>query len=375
MSYEPPPGDTASAGKQDGPRLSEDEVGRRVLRRAAAYGVPLPTILVVAAVGVVVYLGGKLLYTIRDVVFLFLTASFIAVLIDPLVVAVQGRVKRRGIAVAIVTLWAVIVFAGLAVLFGYPLLTGLTRFAADLPRYVASAQHGRGFVGHLIRRYHLVSWFQKNLPKFETFIHDLAGPAVRVGKGAVALVVEIGLVIALVLLLLLEAPKMRTALLESLPQERAEHLKQLGNEVSSSLSGFLVGDLITSVIAGVVIFITLELLGVPYPALWATWVGLVDFLPEVGGALAGIPTVCFALDPLALRRCRHGSRLPRVHHDREPPPQPGRDEPHRQDQPAARLHGCARRRGLRRHHRRAVQRLRCRPPRHTDRCRPADRRP
>lgn len=48
-------------------------------------------------------------------------------------------------------------------------------------------------------------------------------------------------------------------------------------------------------IAGVVIFITLELLGVPYPALWATWVGLVDFLPEVGGALAGIPTVCFTL--------------------------------------------------------------------------------
>ena len=28
--------------------------------------------------------------------------------------------------------------------------------------------------------------------------------------------------------------------------------------------------------------------------LWALWVGLVDFLPMIGGALAGIPTVLFA---------------------------------------------------------------------------------
>lgn len=35
-------------------------------------------------------------------------------------------------------------------------------------------------------------------------------------------------------------------------------------------------------------------LGLPFPLLWAIWVGLVDFLPQVGGALAGIPAVLFA---------------------------------------------------------------------------------
>jgi predicted PurR-regulated permease PerM len=33
---------------------------------------------------------------------------------------------------------------------------------------------------------------------------------------------------------------------------------------------------------------------VPFPLLWALWVALVDFLPMIGGALAGIPTVLFA---------------------------------------------------------------------------------
>src|SRR4029077_6363335 len=59
-------------------------------------------------------------------------------------------------------------------------------------------------------------------------------------------------------------------------------------------SGYVLGDLLTSLIAGVVIFVTLTVLGVPFPLLWALWVALVDFLPMIGGALAGIPTVLFA---------------------------------------------------------------------------------
>jgi predicted PurR-regulated permease PerM len=42
------------------------------------------------------------------------------------------------------------------------------------------------------------------------------------------------------------------------------------------------------------VFVTLLVLGVPFPFLWALWVALVDFLPMIGGALAGIPTVLFA---------------------------------------------------------------------------------
>jgi AI-2E family transporter len=55
------------------------------------------------------------------------------------------------------------------------------------------------------------------------------------------------------------------------------------------------GNLLTSLIAGLVVFVTLTVLGVPFPLLWAVWVALVDFLPMIGGALAGIPTVLFAL--------------------------------------------------------------------------------
>jgi predicted PurR-regulated permease PerM len=52
--------------------------------------------------------------------------------------------------------------------------------------------------------------------------------------------------------------------------------------------------MLTSIAAGVVVFVTLLIVGVPYAFLWALWVALVDFLPTIGGALAGVPTVLFA---------------------------------------------------------------------------------
>ena len=64
--------------------------------------------------------------------------------------------------------------------------------------------------------------------------------------------------------------------------------------MSQSVTGYMLGNFLTSIIAGVVVLVTLMALGVPFPFLWALWVALVDFLPMIGGALAGIPVVLFA---------------------------------------------------------------------------------
>ena len=108
------------------------------------------------------------------------------------------------------------------------------------------------------------------------------------------MVASLAAVFAFVLLLLLEAPKMRGSMLGAMSPDRARRYSTIGGEVSRSISGFVVGDVLTSIVAGVVVFVTLAALGVPYALLFGLWVALVDFLPTIGGALAGIPTVLFA---------------------------------------------------------------------------------
>jgi predicted PurR-regulated permease PerM len=267
----------------------------RLWKAAELRKVPLRTIVATVAVVAVTYLAAKLIYRLRDIVLLLLVAGFVAVLLNPIVGLLQKRLfPRRGVAVSIVSLLLVLVFIGLAVAFGLPLVNGITHLADGLPAYIAKAQHGTGWIGHLVRKYHIQTWVQRNAPKLVSFAQGLSKPALAVGEGALSLVIELVTLFILVLLLLLEGPKMRRAVLGQMTPARAAGVTRVAGEVNRAVTGYMLGNALTSIIAGVVVFVTLMILGVPFPLLWGLWVALVDFLPMIGGALAGIPTVLFA---------------------------------------------------------------------------------
>jgi predicted PurR-regulated permease PerM len=267
----------------------------RLWKYADARRVPLRTIVVTVAVVAAVYLAGKLIYRLRDILLLFAVAGFLALLLNPSVVALERRLRlRRGVAVSIVSLFAALAFLGLALAFGYPLVNGITHLANKLPSYVASAEQGKGWIGHIARKYHILTWVQRNTPKLVSYAQSLSKPALTVGKGAVSLVIELLTIFILVLMLLLEGPKMRRWMLSQMTPQRAAGVTRVASEVNRSVIGYMLGNFLTSLIAGIVVFVTLMIVGVPFPQLWGLWVALVDFLPMIGGALAGIPTVLFA---------------------------------------------------------------------------------
>jgi len=266
----------------------------RLFEAADRRHVPLRTILVTAGVVVAIYVAAKLMYLLRNIVVLMLVAGFVATLLAPAVAIVQRRIPRRGLAVTIVTVCSVLVFIGLALTFGVPLVNGVTHLADRLPSYIASTQHGKGWVGHLVTRYHVRSWVQRNTPKLVGYAQSLSKPALTVGKGAISVIIELFTLFVLVLLLLLEGPKMWNWTLSQMTPGHQAMITRAAGDVSQKVIGYMSGNLLTSLIAGLVVFVTLLILGVPFPLLWGLWVALVDFLPMIGGALAGIPTVLFA---------------------------------------------------------------------------------
>ena len=277
---------------------SRGQAGYRLGRLWAAAEmrkVPLRTIIVAILAVAVFYLAGKLIYRLRDVVLLLLVAGFIALILNPLVDVLQKYVvKRRGFAVTLVAVLAVLVFFGLCVAFGWPLVNGITSLANELPSYVAKAEHGQGWIGGLVKRYHVQQWVTQNAPKLVTFGQDLSKPALAFGKGALSLLIELLTIFILVLLLLLEGPRLRRGFLALLSPGQAAEAQAVASEVNRAVVGYMLGNFLTSVICGLVVLVDLVALGVPFPPLWALWVALVDFLPMIGGALAGIPVVLFA---------------------------------------------------------------------------------
>jgi predicted PurR-regulated permease PerM len=267
----------------------------RMFRRADEHNVPLRTIFTTVFIVVAVYLTGKVLVRLRDIIMLMVVGSFLALILNPQVVFLQRwKIRRRGSAVTLVALWSVLIFVGLAFAFGYPLIHALTNLANTLPHYIEKAQRSHNWIGRELRQYHVESWIKKNSTKLVSLAKGLSKPALALGEGAVTVVLALVTVFAFVFLLLLEAPRMRSDLLLMMSPARAARVSRVSTLVRKSATGYVLGNALTSLAAGVVVLVTLLILGVPFAFLWALWVALVDFLPVIGAALAGVPTVLFA---------------------------------------------------------------------------------
>jgi predicted PurR-regulated permease PerM len=65
----------------------------------------------------------------------------------------------------------------------------------------------------------------------------------------------------LIVLFLLEGPKMRQGLHRLMRPERAAYYTRVAGKISQSATGYALGNLLTSLIAGVVVFVTLTVVG------------------------------------------------------------------------------------------------------------------
>jgi predicted PurR-regulated permease PerM len=278
----------------DDARERSDTLRTRVLAAAEHREIPVGTILV--TVGVVVATGMvlALAWTLRVDLILVGVAVLVAMFLAAPVAALERMGLRRGVATSLVFLTGLALFGGVTYLFGSPLVSHLREFSKHLTLIVDQAQHGRGSVGHLINWLHLHNWIVKNAPKLDQLANNLAGPAFSLGKAALSTIVKLVLVVMLSFFLLLDMPKIWGGFLAMLPPQHAERIGRVAHETSTGVTGYVAGNAFTSLIAGLVVFVSLLSFGVPYAGLLGLWVALVDLLPVVGGLLAGVPTILLA---------------------------------------------------------------------------------
>ncbi len=236
-----------------------------------------------------------LAWRLRLILLLALAALFVAALLSPLVTLLVRRGMRRTPAVLLVYFIVFALILGIGYTFFNTILTQATHFAHELPALVRQAQDGRGTVGHLIARFHLASYVDAHSNALVSDVTKLGRPALAVGKTVLSGLTSLLTVAFLSLFILLEAPRIVAGILRLFRSEHAVMVERILGQMVRQVTGFMAGDLSTSVIAGFVSYIVLRATGVPFAAVLAIWTALVDFLPLVGGLLAGIPVVGVAL--------------------------------------------------------------------------------
>ncbi|MGD0312410.1 MAG: AI-2E family transporter [Acidimicrobiales bacterium] len=304
-----PPAGQITAGAADGPAtvISETPVERldrqigpdasrreRLFAAASAKGVPLRTILTVDAVVIATWVLYRLLGRLREVILWILIAAFISLVLNRSVNFFQRRGLRRGSSVGIVLVAALVLFLGLLGLLGYPLVNSLAHLAGRLPTMVDQVQKGHGWLAHTLRRFHLLSWVQKNAPKLKSVANNLARPALNAGEAAASTLLAVTTIAFLTLFMLLEAPKLRLSLLANMRPDRRQVVEDVAHRVAGQVTAYVLGTIALSLMFGVVVVVTLFILGVPFALIIGLWVALVAMIPLVGGLIAGVPSVIIA---------------------------------------------------------------------------------
>jgi predicted PurR-regulated permease PerM len=216
---------------------------------------------------------------------------FIAVGLEPAVRWLYRRGLPRWLAVSIVllaTLGTVVGFFALAV----PVVVNQASVLAnEIPHYLRELKNHSSTLGRLNARYHFASAVQKLLRGQGTSF----GVVVGIGKVVLGLISSVVVVGIVAVYLLVDMPRVRRGIYLLAPKSRRPRMVLLTDEILNRVGGYVLGNLLTSLVAGVGTYAWALIFGIPYALLLAVLVALVDLIPIIGSTIGGVVVSLVAL--------------------------------------------------------------------------------
>jgi predicted PurR-regulated permease PerM len=251
--------------------------------------VPVRTILATIGLVLATVVGLYLVVLLARIEAWLIIAAFFAIVLNQPVDFFRRRLHiSRGLAAVLVYLLGIGLLAGMLYLFIRPLVEQVEHFTDNFSGYVADAKAGKGTVGELVKRYELDRRIEENEDRIKEWVSGGAFDAAKsVASGIVALLT----ILVLSFLMILYGPDLMSGALGILSPPTRIRVRAVASDCSRALSGYVMGNLLISVIAGTVTYIALAVLGVPFRGVLALWVGFADLIPLVGATLGAIPTI------------------------------------------------------------------------------------
>lgn len=226
---------------------------------------------------------------VQPVLVLLLISGFLAVGLNPAVELFEGRGVRRGRAVSIVLVIALLAFTGFLFAVVPPISEQTSQFVTQAPHYLDQLR-SNSTLRDLDDRLHFVSQGKRFLasPSLAT---NAVGGVLGIGKVVFGLLFSVITVVTLTLYFMSSLPEMKAAALRAVPRSRRARVGVLSDDILERVGGYVAGALVIAACAGLSSFLVLLATGVPYPVALALLVMLSDLIPVIGATVGGV-VVC-----------------------------------------------------------------------------------
>jgi len=245
---------------------------------------------------IMVLIAAYALWTLRDLVLLVLTAIIIASAIEP---GVAFFIRYRVPRVIAVTVMYLMVFGslfGIVYAFFPPIIEDTQNFLSAAPQYLntlnipapltAFATEAKVLGGENQAQSILDTLFA-----FRTAFTDASGGAVRVISTFFGGIFALVLVIVLSFYFAIQATGVDDFVRLVTPAKHEDYMVDLWLRAKKKIGLWMQGQLLLSLIVGVIVYLGLLILGVPYALLLAVLAAVLDLIPIFGSFIAGILAV------------------------------------------------------------------------------------
>ncbi len=241
---------------------------------------------------------GIILTAVAIIAFLFLAwhiitwiliALFLSLALNPAVEFFQRRGLGRTVSSLLVFLLALIGFAALGALLIPPLIDQIEKFVDAVPGFVEDLTAGRGPLGFLQDEYQIVDKVEEALESQGAGgVLGVTNVGLAVARGVVAFVVGVVTIAFLTIFMLIEGPRLVARFRDSLPESMKPRWQRVSGDIYRTVGGYVGGNLLISLIAGIGAAIILFALGSEYAIALAVVVAVLDLIPLAGATLAAI---------------------------------------------------------------------------------------
>jgi predicted PurR-regulated permease PerM len=227
------------------------------------------------------------LYVVREVVILVFVAGFLAIALGPPVDFLARHRIKRSFAILLVYLGIAASIVGVGLLIVPPVVTQVNGLSKDIPGYVKDLRKSKTFRKY-DDKYDISKKLNEQAAKLPSKLGSAASTLQDVTVGVFGALVKLVTVLTMTFFLLLDGGRMLGFLLRIRGPAEEERLRGVFGDIYRSTAGYVAGNLLISVIAGLITYITLTLLDVPFAAPLAVLMSFLDLIPLVGATIGGV---------------------------------------------------------------------------------------
>jgi predicted PurR-regulated permease PerM len=238
----------------------------------------------------IVFLVLWFLFIIRDVIWLFLIAIIITAALNPIIIRTQKILKsKRGVSVGVVYILFFTLITLLIAIIAPLLSEQFNQLGKELPQFIAQVVPEGMEIPQEIS-------FGDVGQKFVELVNNPFSTTV----GFFSTVISVAAVISMSFYMSLQKDGLKRALLIITPTQYKSYIASLVDRIQENFGRWMVGQVITMVFVGVLYYVALILLGVPYAPVLALIGGLLEIIPYFGPIIASVPAILFGLmiDPM-----------------------------------------------------------------------------